>query len=277
MLSRRLGVLFGIILVLILILVYLIGVRYLSVLLIIPFAALAGVFVLHQDIDKWWYRKHPGKLPDGLRSFITQHLPIYRYLESEKKLRFEREVMIFIRVKTFVPKGFESIPEEIKAILAIFAVLPMINRPHWSSRLAHFDNIVLYNHLFPSPQFPNHLHASELHRDDGVAVFCIPHFLQAFKNPLQFFNTALYEWSRIYINDDLDFKIPFYQLEQISGFQNSSLIQYIGLPEPEMDWRAVTIHHFYMFPVKFKMLQEKTYNMLSGYFNIDPVKVLHPN
>jgi hypothetical protein len=275
MLSRRLGVLFGVLLLIMFIMVYILGFRHLSVFLIIPFLSLASIFVLHQDIDKWWYSKKPGNLPAGLRNFISENLPLFRYLGPEAKLNFEKEVMKFLRVKTFVLKGFDDIPEEIKAMLAIFAVLPMINRPIWSSKLAHFDNIVLYNHPFPSPQFPNHLHVSEIHYDDGVAVFSIPHFVQAFKSPLQFFNTALYEWSRIYLNKDFDFKIPYAQLEQISGFQNSGILKYIGLPETELDWRAVTIHHFYTFPVKFKMIHEKTYNILSDYLNIDPVKVLH--
>lgn len=255
---------------------YILGYSEYSYWLIPLVVALAVVYVLHPEIDRWYVKNNPLKLPKGMLRFIEDHLPAYRLLSPAQKKDFESSASIFLRNTTFMPQGFERVPEDLKVVLAANAFILTSFQAGWNEKYALYENIVIYRHPFPSPQFPKYLHSSELYVQDHVLLFCADHFMKAFRFPQQYFNTAMYEWAKVlFIDKTPEFDINLQALPEISGFQNSIVVDYVGLPEPYIQWEAVATTYFFTFPVRYKMHMEHSYEKISEYFGVDPMKLLN--
>lgn len=260
----------------VLVISYVLGYSEYSYLLIPIIVSMAVLYVMQPEIDKWYVKKHPLKLPKGMLRFIEDHLPTYRLMNAEQKRDFETSTSIFLRSASFMPQGFEIVPEDLKVVLAANASLLTAFRPEWKEKIHAFDNVVIYKHAFPSPQFPKYLHTSELYAKDKVLLFCADHFMKAFRFPQQFFNTAMYEWSKVLFMDvPPEFDLDLEALPEISTFQNEDVINYIGLPESYIQWEAVATTYFFSFPVRYKMHMEKSYEKISSYFGVDPMQLMN--
>jgi Mlc titration factor MtfA (ptsG expression regulator) len=255
---------------------YVLGFSEYSFWLVPLIVALAILYVLHPEIDRWYVRKNPLSLPRGMLRFIEDHLPAYRLLDSAQKKEFESAASIFLKNTTFMPQAFERVPEDMKVVLAANAHILTAFRPEWHKKYADYENIVIYRHPFPTPQFPKYLHSSELYVQDRVLLFCADHFMKAFRFPQQFFNTAMYEWAKVlFIDKTPEFEVNLQALPEVSGFQNSVIVDYVGLPEPYIQWEAVATTYFFTFPVRYKMHMENSYEKISEYFGVDPMKLMN--
>jgi Mlc titration factor MtfA (ptsG expression regulator) len=174
-----------------------------------------------------------------------------------------------------MPQGFDRVPEDLKVVVAANAHILTAFRPEWHKKYEAFNNIVIYRHLFPSPQYQEYLHSSELFLKDKVLLFCADHFMKAFRFPDQFFNIAMYEWAKVlFVDQPPEFGINLQALPEISGFQNSDIVDYIGLPEPYIQWEAVATSYFFIFPVRYKMHMPGSYEKISAYFGVDPMSLM---
>jgi Mlc titration factor MtfA (ptsG expression regulator) len=100
--------------------------------------------------------------------------------------------------------------------------------------------------------------------------------MKAFRFPQQFFNTAMYEWAKVlFIDKTPEFEVNLQALPEVSGFQNSVIVDYVGLPEPYIQWEAVATTYFFTFPVRYKMHMENSYEKISEYFGVDPMKLMN--
>ncbi len=245
--------------------------------LLIPLVvALAIVYVLHQEIDRWYVRKHPQKLPKGMIRFVRDHMPLYRLMNSSQNELFENATSLFLRSTTFMPQGFDNVPEDLKVVVAANAHILTAFRPEWHKKFEEYANVVIYRHPFPSPQFTEYLHASELYVQDKVVLFCADHFMKAFRFRQQYFNTAMYEWAKVILLDNqTEFKVDLKALPEISGFQNSDIVEYIGLPDAYINWEAVAITYFFTFPVRYSMYMEMSYPIMAEFFNMDPIVLMN--
>ncbi len=260
----------------VLVISYVLGYSQYSFWLIPLVITLAALYVLHPEIDRWYVKNNPLKLPKGMLRFIEDHVPFYRLMNATQKKDFESATSIFLKNTTFMPQGFERVPEDLKVVLAANAHILTAFQPHWHKKLQPYENIVIYRHPFPSPQYPKYLHSSELYVKDQVLLFCADHFMKAFRFPQQFFNTAMYEWAKVlFIEKAPEFDVNLQALPEISGFQNSVVIEYIGLPEPYIQWEAVATTYFFTFPVRYKMHMENSYEKISEYFGVDPMKLMN--
>lgn len=243
-----------------------------SVWLIPLVISLAAIYVFHVEIDRWYVNKHPLSLPKGMLRFIDDHLPAYRLMNSEQKKSFENATSIYLNTASFMPQGFDKIPEDLKVVVAANAHILTAFRPEWHEKILAFSNVVVYPHPFPSPQHKDYLHTSELFVADKVLLFCADHFMKAFRFPQQYFNTAMYEWAKVlFIDNPPEFKLDLEALPSISGFENKHIVDYIGLPEPFIQWEAVATTYFFTFPVRYKMHMVDSYDILSEYYGVDPL------
>jgi hypothetical protein len=242
---------------------------------IIPFVVLlAALFVMHRDLDNWWIQRHPRKLPRGMVRFIHDHIPLYGVMSKDQRRIFDQEVSVYLDTASFLPQGFEKVPEDLKVVIAAFGHLLSTFKPVWNKKIQSYDNIVFYRHPFPSPQFPKYLHSSEMFEEDHVLLFSTDHFMKAFRFPQQYFNSALYEWIKVVMSEEpvsIDMDIKY--LAEISGFPNETIVQYIGLPEENINWTAVAATYFFVFPVRFKMHLEPAYDSFTEFFSVDPMKL----
>ncbi len=252
------------------------GYREYSYLMVPIIVALAVIYVLHPEIDRWYVAKYPIRLPKGMLRFIEDHLPVYRLMNSQQKVAFEENTSTFLKSASFMAQGFEKVPEDLKVVVAANAHILTAFRPEWHEKIAAFSNIVIYPHPFPTPQHPKYLHASELYVKDKVILLCADHFMKAFRSPQEFFNTAMYEWAKvIFLDEKPEFKVNLETFADISGFNNEVIVKYIGLPEPYIHWEAVATTYFFIFPVRYKMYAPESYELMASFYGIDPMQLIN--
>ena len=255
---------------------YGLGYREYSYLLVPLIVILAVVYVLHPELDRWYAKKYPIQLPRGMLRFIEDHLPIYRLMSSSQKQKFESATSTYLKSTNFMAQGFERVPEDLKVVVAANAHILSAFNPKWHDFISEFSHIVIYRHPFPTPQYPKYLHSSELFVQDKVILLCADHFMKAFRSPQEYFNTAMYEWAKvIFLHEKPEFKINLQALPEISGFQNSVVVDYIGLPEPYIQWEAVATTYFFIFPVRYKMYMEESYERMCAFYHVDPMALIN--
>ncbi len=225
-----------------------------SVYIVPPVLALALLYVFSPQIDWWWYSRHPPKLDPKIELLFQKQHGFYQSLSVEKKQLFRDRVALYIRAVEFMPKAMEEVTEDIQSMLASCAVQLTLNREDFL--LPQFENVVVYPHPFPSPQFPKQFHASEIFAEDGVLLFSADHLIKGFMQPQHYYHVGLHEYAKVFILHHPEIEWPalkediWADLESISRFSHEALLKYVNLEE--IDPRPVSIAHFFVFPQKFK-------------------------
>ncbi len=221
---------------------------------------LALIYVLAPQINWWWYRRYPPALDPPVRALLERHYRFYQHLSPVRQKQFRERVALYQLSVDFKPQGMESTPEDLKMVVAAAAVtmtLHIAEEKAW--RLPAFEHVVLYPHRFPSPQYPEHFHASEIFEEDGVLLFSAEHLMLAFTQPAQYFNLGLYEYARVFKKQYLALTWPptpvdiWEKLEPIGGFSRAAIGEWINLPLQELDAEAVAVAHFFLYPRAFQL------------------------
>ncbi len=222
---------------------------------------LAIIYALSPQIDWWWYERHPPLPHKGIIDIFQKKFPAFQRLAPKEKTKFLNRVQLFIHAKEFMPKGWENVPEDIKAMIAASAVLITMNKEAFLP--PDFDMYVVYPGAFPSPQHPRSFHASEIYEPDGVALFSGEHILKSFIEPQRYYNVGLHEFAKIYMHNhpEIDWEsmpLPTWeQLEEVSGFPEKGIKDWMGIED--VPQRAVSISHYFMFPERMKEVLPELY------------------
>ncbi len=240
--------------------------------------ALIVLYFLEPQIDWWWYQKFPPELDERLRELMVKNHPYYQNLSLAEKQRFRSRMALYMEAQGFIPKGPEKLPEDVKGFIAANAVQITFGKTDF---LFHpFERIVVYFQPFPSPQIQEHWHTSELYEEDGVFLFSAQEMIMGTTRHGDFYNIGLHEYgnafTKLYNKHDfpaeseLDWKI----LETISSLSLDHIKKTIGLPEIPII--PVSIHHFFVFPEKFKEKLPALYEKYTLIFNQDPINRTTP-
>lgn len=215
------------------------------------------IFVIHilsPEINWRWYQRYPQKLDKKLQRFLDLYHYGFLILNSENQKLFKHRLHLYMIGVEFRPQGITAVGEDIKAICAATAAQLTIKQQNF---LLHpFEHVIVYGHPFPSPQYPNQLHASEMYKEDGVIIFCGEHLLKGFMEPKKYFHIAYYEYAKVFMDLHPNLDWPQYDeglwahLEQISHFKKSALEKYIGLKN--LNVIAVAIAHYFVFRDEFR-------------------------
>ncbi len=222
--------------------------------LIVPLIFLAVIFVLAPQINWWWYKHHPPDLPHGLRALLEQAPGFYRRLNAEDKLRFRQRVALFTMSTDFMPQGMENVPDDVKTVVAASAVTLTFRKQEFL--LPRYEHVVLYAHPFPSPQYPETFHTSEVYDEDGVLLFSIEHLMHGFMQPDLYFHSGLYEYAKVFMRvwpEECQLQVRgehWPALERISGFSRERIEQWIGLQD--LSLTAVAVVCYFVAPERFK-------------------------
>lgn len=233
---------------------------------------IAVVYMMSPQIDWWWHQRRPPELPAMLRHLINTQLPFYQELDVEEKTRFRNRMVWYMEATEFMPQGMESVPLDIKGVIAATVVQMTFGLEDY--RLSKFEHIIVYPHPFPSPQFPDKWHASEIYEEDGVIMFSAEQLMPAFLQPQRYFSIGLYEYARVFRRCYPGVSFPVFDenswpaLEQVSGFQKSLIEKWVGLPN--LDVTAVAVVFFFVFPEKFRAILPEAYEKLAEIFRQQP-------
>ena len=154
---------------------------------IIPCSLILGLmYVFSPQIDWWWYKRYPPDLTDGIRRFFSERYNYYTRLPLRDKEVFRQKVAMFSMATDFKPMVMPEVPGDVRAIVSASAV--QLSAAFEDFLYPPFENVVIYPHPFPSPQYPEHFHISELFEEDGVILFSMDHLIKSFAEPDRYYN-----------------------------------------------------------------------------------------
>jgi hypothetical protein len=219
-----------------------------------PGVLLAVILTFSHQVNWWWYRRFPPDIDEGGRRFLERFYRPYLRLEEEARRVFRQKVALFQMALEFREQGIEQrLPEDFKLIVAVSAVVLTYREDHFL--LPKFPVIVVYKGPFPSLQYPELFHASELYEEDGVLLFSAQHLMKGFTEPERYYDIALHEWARAFILSYPERPWPepgeetWYLLERVSGFGKAALQAYVNRPDLEL--LPVAMVHYVHFSERF--------------------------
>jgi Glucose-regulated metallo-peptidase M90 len=252
------------------IITFMYGSQYATIM--IPPGILMGLtFVLSPQIDWWWYQKHPPQIMPALRNFLEKHSAFFQTLSTESaQQRFrERAMLTKIAIDFKTPTDDDDpVTEDLKLVIAATAATLTFQ---WDEYLLKkFENVVVFNGAFISPQYPHHQHASEVFEPDGVLLFSAPHLMKGFMHPQQYYDICMHEWARALVLSYPDLPWPaddpqrWLDLERISGFPAPAIAQWINRPDLEL--LPATIVNFFHFNQRFQQQLPDLHALLTAIF-----------
>lgn len=230
-------------------------------------------YIFKPQIEWWRAQKKPPKLDQGVLFLLKKHSSFYQSLSEEEQEKFRHRVALFMMAKEFHGKSIETVPEDIRGIIAINAVHLTFYQEDFL--FDQFENIIIYPHPFPSPQYLDHWHASEIFIEDGAILFSAEHLMPSYLNPKKYFNIGLYEFAKILMISYPDLGYPSMEqhnwknIEAITGWSEEYISAWVGLPD--IDLLAVTIVAYLTFPQVFQQTKSSLYKQLNQVLKVSVV------
>ncbi|MEO7175666.1 MAG: hypothetical protein ABIV51_07375 [Saprospiraceae bacterium] len=233
---------------------YVLEMEFLSIYLVPCVVIPVGVTIFAPQIDWWWMKKHPPKMPVELKHFLLEHNEFYANLKPIHKKKFEGRVLLYMWAREFIPKEIEKVPDDIRMICAQYAVQLSLNQSDYL--LGDNDRVVMYKHPFISPRYPSIFHGSEYYAEDGVLIFSLDRILPGFIEPTLYFPAAAYEYAKLYLHLKPDESPTSLQIDEfrskmgLMGFQELYVKEFLAIPD--IDWAAVSLVYYFIFNESFK-------------------------
>ena len=256
---------------------------------ILPFLILAVAYVLAPQINWWWYKRNPPPLDARLEQLINDYFLFYKNLAPELKQRFRERVALYLLGNEFIrpvhpddpdaTANRKNVPEDLKAAVAAIAVQTSFGKDEFLS--GKFENIVIYPHPFPTPQYGDDFHTSELYEPDGVILLASDILMAGFNNPQNYFSIGLYEFARIFkfLNPSVSYPVIdenaiWADFEKIGGKSKSIIESTVGLKN--LDLWGVAVYHFFSYPQRFQKTLPDLFQLISNILNQNPINEAHP-
>lgn len=235
---------------------------------------LVALYFLQPAIDWWWYQRYPPDVDAPVRKIYETQLPYYQRLSEENRQKFRTRAALYMEANDFRPQVMETVPEDVKAIVAANIVQLTFAKKEEHFRMSEFERIVLYPGVFPTPQHQDKFHASEIFQEDGVLLFAMDHLMPGTLKSNQFFNIGIYEYAKVFRLSFPTYNYPslkeelWTDFEKISRFPRKKVEAFVGLENLDLWGVAVTL--FFSFPDQFKATLPELNQVLVNIFNQNP-------
>jgi len=224
--------------------------------MLIPAIALMGIYVLHPQIDWWWFNKFPPRLDKKGQAFLARFMPFYQKLDELEKDKLHQRIALIELATDFSSMAEVDLPND--AMVAFAATQAQLTFGLEEYLIKGYEKVIYYPGAFPSPKYPEHFHLSENFEEETTNgfIFSLQYALQAFLNPQQYYNIVLHEQAQVFIKNHPDWAWPqlndqtWEELEKISSFPTEHLKNTINRPDFELLPAAIT--YFFSFPEKFE-------------------------
>lgn len=213
----------------------------------IGLACVMLVYIFQHQINWWWFRRFPPKLDASARAMYARAQPYYTTLSEGARQEFDTRARLFVEDKEFIAQGPKDVAEDIKYMVAFYAVMLTLHRDTFLFK--PYDRVVLYLHPFISPNYPDAVHSYELEHDDGTIIFALEQLNAGFFSPQKFYQTGLHAFAELYQRQYLaDVKIEDQErvwsaLEPAGGWSRKEIEDFTGLPLTSPI--PVMIHHWH--------------------------------
>ncbi|UII28528.1 zinc-dependent peptidase [Fulvivirga maritima] len=253
-----------------------------------------GIYSVAHDIFDYIYNhsrqfiKRKMMLAPKHELILSKYSAYYNLLSETDKARFRKRVQSFMYSKTFVPRVFKAVTDEMKVLISASAVqLTFGLSPIY---LAYFDRILIYPDSYYS-RITRMYHVGEVNPRMGVIVLSWKAFVDGYADMRDSFNVGIHEMAHaIHFenrirNEEYDFlnRRALYELEQITARELPKLKagephflrSYAGTNEYE--FFAVSLEYFFEQPIGFTKAMPDLYLTLVRLLNQDPAKLYKNN
>ena len=200
-------------------------------------------YMFQHQIDEIILRGAPQKLDDSMRKLLFSTSPLFVRLHLQHQLLVEDRMKRWVLKKDFIQKNEQDAPEDVKYILAYYAILLTLHQKDYL--YTGVDRIAFYHHPFLSPAYEDDVHIAEVELEDGTMIISVPHLI---KGHLEkgYYNIGLHllaeAYQKVYIKENLQWPEDIWMsLEEISNITRDQIEDYIGLPLTD-PW-PVAVHH----------------------------------
>lgn len=241
-----------------------------------PIVLLAVIYVLHPQIDWWWYQRHPPEMSAKEQGFLERFCNFYCRLEQPARERFRQRTMMIRLAKDFISQAEDkSVPEDARLIFAASQAQATFGLADYL--ILDYEKVVIYPGAFPSPKYPELFHASETFEEETKHgyIFSLEHAMTGFMQTPQYYPVMLHEICQSLILCHPDWQWPQADkqswpiLERISGFPTAALQEAIN--RPDLEPQAAMLTYFLSFPEQFRVLQPDWYAACSQVLQQDPL------
>lgn len=200
-------------------------------------------YTFQYQIDQLVMRGVPQKLDSAMRQMLLHTtIPFARMPETHQRM-IEDRMKRWVMKKEFINQHEQDAPEDIKYILAWYAILLTMHQELFL--FDSLDRIVFYHHPFLSPHYPEDVHIAEVESEDGTIIISVPHVIRGHMEK-GIYNIALHTmadaYAKCYLKKNIDWPEDIWdQLEKISTIPREKIEAYIGLPLDD-PW-PVAVHH----------------------------------
>jgi len=234
------------------------------------FLILVGIYVLAPQINWWWYERNPPDVDTPVRMMLERLNPFYKGLSEKDQQKFRQRMEMFVKGVNFMPKGWDKMPEDVKYAVAANAVQLNFNKKELL--FPKYENVVVYPQAFPSPQYPESFHPSEVYKEDGVVLFSAEHLLASLMEPNKYYNVAMYEYVKVYMDAYPNKPLPRFTeedwpaLSKVSPFSETLIKKTLNVPD--IDPSVVAASLYQTFPAKFKKIFPDKAKQLDAVFGV---------
>ncbi|MBB4078803.1 hypothetical protein GGR28_001420 [Lewinella aquimaris] len=215
-------------------------------LMLLPAIAAAGVYTLSPQIRWRYWKKNPPDLPTDMAP-ILERFPLYRSLDLDGKRDFRRRTFLIREATEYTGMAIDNIPPDVRLMVAASAATVTFHREEFL--VPGFENVVFYPHQFPTPEHER-LHASELYPPDGVIIYTLNYLIRSVVEPDKYLQLGIYEYTRALFHTDPGLRakvaahsLTFPEVEEITGFSEEALKEFVGLEELDLPAITATVFH----------------------------------
>lgn len=216
-------------------------------LLSVALLILVITYVFQYQIDQLIIRGVPQTLDGDMRKMLLATSKHFREMPVPNKQMAEDRMVRWVMKKEFINKNEQDAPEDVKYMLAWYAVLLTMHQK--SFFYDGVDRVVFYHHPFLSPRYPDDVHIAEVEKEDGTMIISVLHLIKGHMEK-GMYNIALHAMAEAYAACYIPEQITWpddiwHQLETISTIPKEKIEAYIGLPLSD-PW-PVAVHHQLMY------------------------------
>lgn len=200
-------------------------------------------YTFQYQIDQLMIRGVPQRLDGAMRQMLVHTAPQFAGMPEMRQLMVEDRMKRWVIKKDFINKNEQDAPEDVKYILAWYAVLLTM---HQETYLYNgLDRVVFYHHPFLTPRYMDDAHIAEVEPEDGTMIISVPHLIKGHMER-GYYNIALHMMAEAfavtYVKEKINWPEDIWeQLEAISSISKEKIEAYIGLPLTD-PW-PVAVHH----------------------------------
>jgi hypothetical protein len=200
-------------------------------------------YVFQFQIDQLVIRGVPQQLDQEMKQMLLKTTPQFAAMPAMNRQMVEDRMKRWVIKKEFINKNEQDAPEDVKYILAWYAILLTMHQEAYLYE--GIDRVAFYHHPFLSPHYPDDVHLTEVELEDGTIIIAVPHLIRGHMEK-GIYNLALHTmaeaFGKCYLKEQPIWPEDIWsQLEAISTIPRERIEAYLGLPL--LDPWPVAVHH----------------------------------